>query len=63
MPDYHRLHCYEHIKLMLTEGCSNTNMRYGLHVQRMLGPLSPLLSGYRTSLPRACCQCMKLNTP
>jgi hypothetical protein len=41
-PDYHPLHCYEHIKFMLTEGCSNTDMRVWTACPKNVGPTQPL---------------------
>jgi hypothetical protein len=42
MPDYHHLRCYEHIKLMLTEGCSNTDMRLWAARPKNVGPSQQL---------------------
>ena len=42
IPDYHPLHCHEHIKLMLTEGCSNTDMRLWTACPKNVGSTQPL---------------------
>jgi len=52
MPDYHQLHCYEHIKLMFIEGCTNTNMRLWAACPKNAGPTQPITQ----QLPNLCPQ-------